>query len=461
MPTNLLPRNYKPSEEEKKAGRFQGDPTMVFDTFVVVNRHDSLHVGWPNVTLPENGRDLLAELVRNLSSLGRAEGWVACELTDETVAWNCEPSALARSGELVTVLCANPETAFGDEHYPPRPDAKKRKSGIPPGERLFDCPRWHLCLDTEIIHEKRWPNVPGSMWVSYCRQEPTPEPRPTCRQRPANATTVARFSLDGPVLPLVTETISVAEQVRKALLHWFPRVVRHRLPSLPPDATHETHPELRSPTFSGKQADEMITGSHDHAYFLPADEDDDGRIDHVTVFASIGFTRDELAALDRLRQLKFGDTELRLLLVGLGRPEDFRCRLFGPAQVWESATPFVVTRHVKERGQKKDPPDCQGIEGRPVFARLVLGEDLSRWIGRQPNPIEPPQVETLEAICTGKGRRARVLEFRRARQGRRGDDGFRRATGAYRLTFQEPVSGPICIGHAAHYGLGLFVARES
>jgi CRISPR-associated protein Csb2 len=30
---------------------------------------------------------------------------------------------------------------------------------------------------------------------------------------------------------------------------------------------------------------------------------------------------------------------------------------------------------------------------------------------------------------------------------------------AIRLVFAEPVTGPICLGYASHFGLGLFVAE--
>ena len=29
---------------------------------------------------------------------------------------------------------------------------------------------------------------------------------------------------------------------------------------------------------------------------------------------------------------------------------------------------------------------------------------------------------------------------------------------ALRLTFPEPISGPLCLGHSSHFGLGLFAA---
>jgi hypothetical protein len=62
-------------------------------------------------------------------------------------------------------------------------------------------------------------------------------------------------------------------------------VVRRRL-GLPDDTKWQTHPEMRSQTFSGKDGGGKIEGSHDHAYFLPTDEDYDGRIDHLTLVAS-------------------------------------------------------------------------------------------------------------------------------------------------------------------------------
>jgi len=225
---------------------------------------------------------------------------------------------------------------------------------------------------------------------------------------------------------------------------------------LPDDAKWQAHPELRSQTFSGKDGGGKIEGSHDHAYFLPTDEDDDGRIDHLTVVATKGFLPDETAALDALRRLSIAEADLRLQLVGLGAPGDFRSRLFGPWKVWRSATPFVVTRHVKTRGQKRDAAECRGIEGRAAFARLVLDEELRRWLGRREAGESAPEVSPLTRDRTG--RQPGVLEFRRSRPSKPGDDGFRRAAGEFALTFQTPVAGPICLGHASHFGLGLFLA---
>ena len=211
--------------------------------------------------------------------------------------------------------------------------------------------------------------------------------------------------------------------------------------------------------FSGKDEDREHLKSHDHAFFLPTAENAAGRIDHLTVYAEGGFGPDEVAALDAFRQLRFGDGDgLRLMLVGLGRPADFRCSLFESARTWESATPFVVSRHVKKRGQKKDPPECHGLQGRPAFAARVLHEELERLRQRRPELAAAGAIHVAGLEQIGGGVKFRPLAFRRAR-GKAGDDGMRRQTAAFAVTFPCEVAGPICLGHAMHFGLGLFLPR--
>jgi CRISPR-associated protein Csb2 len=118
-----------------------------------------------------------------------------------------------------------------------------------------------------------------------------------------------------------------------------------------------------------------------------------------------------------------------------------------------------ITRHPKKRGQKKDPPDCHGLAGRPHFAGRVLGEECRRWLQRQPSlaDADPPTYTPL--VDVGRTRPFRPLQFRRRRR-KPGDDGARRATAMFRVEFDRAVAGPLCLGHAAHFGLGLFVPAE-
>jgi CRISPR-associated protein Csb2 len=55
--------------------------------------------------------------------------------------------------------------------------------------------------------------------------------------------------------------------------------------------------------------------------------------------------------------------------------------------------------------------------------------------------------------------RWRTIQFKRFRR-KRGDDGGRRLAGAFRLTFPDPVRGPIALGWSSHFGMGLFLPVE-
>jgi CRISPR-associated protein Csb2 len=444
------------------------DRTLIFDTFVTVGRHDPLFMGWSDVEMSTEDREVLAKLLGNLSSFGRAEGWVLAELLDGTVELPLGPSE-SRDPNPVPVLCPDPSTAFGDEHYPTLDPKKLANGKVNPSDFLFNCPRWHLCLDTETIHTKKWPTVPGTKWQTYTRppEASATKPKPLHRQKPI----IGRYALDAPVLPLVEDTLPLAEQVRRHLMGRYKRARQQREygREIPPDAE-----EFVSTTFSGKDADGRPLAGHRHAFYLPTDEDGDGRLDHVTVVAEAGFDVDEVRALDWLRSLRWGEGEpLRLLLVGLGSARELRVPFLEESTVWVSATPFLATRYPKPRGRKRDPRELLQPSARLAFAGRVLAEELERLrqrrgalaphpSARAPAAVELPEVVRIEALPEQAlgARRVRPWAFQRGRR-KPGDDGRRRAHGAFRIEFARPTPGPICLGHACHFGLGLFVPESS
>lgn len=268
-------------------------------------------------------------------------------------------------------------------------------------------------------------------------------------ERPSQFT-IARFSLTGPLNPSVTDTLPLAEAVRSTLMAIYQRRLH-----LQKHGTADKPYQERffSQTFSGKDAAGRPLRGHAHAYYLPADEDGDGRLDHLTIVAEQGFTSEEVGVLDRLRQVWLGeDTPLRLLLVGLGSEGDFRSLLFAKAATWVSATPFLATRYPKLRGGKRDRPEHYATPRE--FAAHVLSQELERLRQRRPGLPRILAIEPLEGL--GRLTRFRPIQFQRFRH-KRGDDGGRRPTGAFRLVFESPVSGPLCLGHSCHFGLGLFV----
>ncbi len=291
------------------------------------------------------------------------------------------------------------------------------------------------------------PNTTNRKRVNYTRPHEfngmPAEVKPTDRPKP----TIVRFLLDGPVLPLVTDTLAVAEAFRTALMGQFQRSCHRQKYG---HARKPYQERFWSEVLSGKDADGQSLQQHRHAFYLPTAEGSDPRwITHVTVAAGGGFGPSEVAACNALRRLETEDEspELRVQLVGLGNRQDFHARLLDEACVWVSATPFVVTRFPKKRGTKRDRPEDYASPG--AFVRHVLRQELQR------RSDLPPLASIVEEEFLGvPGLRA--MQFRRSRK-KQGDDGGRRPTGVFRLTFTAPVAGPLCLGHSSHFGLGLFL----
>lgn len=440
-------RHYMPLGKKSPKEIEGGGTTLVFDTFASVNRDDSLYIGWPEAELEPKDQNVLHMLLGNLSSLGRAESWVHAKITDAPIKL---PLGVAADDDPnpIPVFCPDPATVFSDTHYPTFDPKKLAKNAVNPTEFLFDCPRWHLCLDTETIHKERWPTVPGAKWVNYARVSEGAAPRVKRAARPRPDPIVARFMLDGPVLPLVTDTVRVAEAFRAALMGRF-RVWCENHPELSDSFRREDGNTYASDIFSGKDARGERRPGHGHAHYFPTSEGDDPRrITHVTVYAPRGFRRGEQSALTRMNSLKRREEDsLRVQLVGLGKPRDFNATVFKRSRVWESVTPFVPHRHLKRRGTQRDTPNLVGPNPIAAFVELTLKELIAH--AGQVQPL-------ITSITSGPGS-PRPRDFHRARS-RKNDDGMLRPFGWFRLVFPEPVDGPLCFGYGCHFGLGLFKA---
>ncbi len=453
------------------------DRTLVFDAFVALNPNESAVVAaWPDATLNDAQRDLLWRVLTNLNFLGRAESWCQARmLTDDEAASALEDGdrhhatpidphpdphadpAERRDLELVRTLCPDPATAFGDEHVTEIQTTTQVRRAV------YD-PNWHLCMETLRLHKQKWSDPPGSMWVTYTRPRDCFEVRPMMRWAPRRTRTlesrpqIARFALDSAVLPLVTDTLPIAEAARRALMSLYGR--------------QNQHDSGRSPTFAGKDECGTPLAGHRHAYFLPTDEDDDGRLDHLSVYAADGFSVGEVRAMESLREIRrFGDRSerppLRVLLLGTRSAGEQASVPLGPSRVWISATPYLVTRHARTRGPHRvdlrDRASCEAFFRADILAQLRSSRpDLSVLLGDV--RIEPLYGEhgrfMLPVGPVGTcSRSLRPLQFRRFRS-KAADDGGRRMAGAFRLTFPEPVRGPIALGHSSHFGMGLFAGSS-
>ncbi len=431
-------RHYMPTRDgptEKK--------TLVFDAFARIDPEEELVMLWAGVTLLDEERAHLAYLLERLGYLGRAESWVEGRLLEE---WqgvpNCSPlDGLDRgtAGDfetlsLPTALGPDAYRAWRDEQIALRNLDRSNlnkgdtalKATLP--EDLIDA----LRLDSGDVRAQGWSRHPGLEFVRYAR--PSGALRSGTNSRPpgdGKRMTTVRLILKGkPVvskgspLPRIEDAIKIGEVVRKAVMHSADRVAGED-GDVPP-------------VLSGHGMGDG--NSHGHAFYLPEDDDGDGRIDHVLVHVEDGLDEVALAALARVRKIWLDrGQEWGMLFETSGSRESMADHPYlTPSRRWISVTPYLHPWYRKK-----------GFEIEDQVRREC---HLRGW--------PEPTVERIETLSI-RGKHRRPVHFHRFRS-----RGSRRAAqpdtkGSFlSLTFPEPVPGPIALGHGCHFGLGIFRATE-
>jgi CRISPR-associated protein Csb2 len=236
--------------------------------------------------------------------------------------------------------------------------------------------------------------------------------------------TIARYALNSTVLPLAQDALPFAEQVRRSL-------IRNRV-----DTSH-------SEAITGKTADGVPLAGHLHAHYLATDEDHDGRLDHVTIYAPRGFEAGDVEALGRVTCIfrQGNRPEVRMVLTGLGGREELAdAALFAKSRRWRSVTPFALPRFANRGG------------GKPPRPRDLPEAQLARELRSRGLP-EPVSIKRIEGYAAGERPLVRWLEFYTRRY--KGDEGHGLA--GFEIELAEEVAGPLALGFACHFGLGLFL----
>ena len=433
-----------------KDGREQ--TTLVFDTWANVGQ-DALLIHWP-CQLDAEESELLRQLVAMLSYLGRSESWVEAQLTDDHSAeWNavpCQEGALRGPGwEQVSLMAAIPPEeylAWRAQHVPetsPLPAKKSRgtkktkleKEGPYPTD-LLSC----LTKNTAWWKGHGWSQPPGSQRVLYWRRSDALQVAVPTAPRRASAHTVTTMLLaittasgNRSALPPVTRTLPQAELFHRAIIGRLGN--GHR---------------VNCPELTGKdEFDRPLHDHHEHAHTIPVDLDGDGHLDHIIIYAAMGLREAAQRAIRSVNRTwtKGGAGDLQIALVGSGdldmlrrlpSPLDRALKEFvGPSEgsrIWDSATPFILPKSLDRRSK-----------------RTIQGQVNSELACRGFPTVE--KVEVVAELTT------RLRHFvRRRRHGKappKCDMGY-----GMRLTFAEPVKGPILLGYASHYGLGRFRAVD-
>lgn len=466
-------RHYMP----KYRSALDGKTDRVIDAFVAIDSAEAVVVHWPNVELDENKRLLLRELLTNLNYFGRAESWVEARLVDE---WLGRPNAMPVNGggndigvetlPLLTPMYYQDYAAWREQWVESARNGlleEKRRNAEEKGkdlERIRLTPKESFKLeqslggtlfdamlaDTGDLRTAGWNRPPGSRWVDYTRPSDCFTIRPTVRKsRKRHTPTVARFALasesvQADVRPRLLDALYLADNMRKALMGLSGRE-NNGVPSM---------------TFSGKADDGQPLKGHQHGFFLPVDDDKDGRVEGIIVYAPRGFSELDQAAMGWLRKLwqHGGRPGLFPVLVGMGSAEDFGgveakkglSPALAQACIWESRTPFVLTRHpkVRKNGQPKLREDGTWIDGPEDQLRAEM---VRRGL---------PQPQSIERLDHTESRGKKVFwrSFARIRQS--GSGAYAGGGYGFRVVFAKPVRGPIALGYGCHFGLGMFLATS-
>jgi CRISPR-associated protein Csb2 len=380
-----------------------------FDTFVSLNPKDEIIWIWQDASLEESDSAKLSKLLRNLGTFGRSESWCEVELVENlSEPANSQPVSNGKfvSGkDTIRLLLPNEK-----------------------GEKLIEI----LKIETSKMRKDKQLEPNGSLWVTYERDSKILTPRRISPKRRSESKqiTVARFVLSSNVLPLATSAMPFAETARFAV-------------------SQNRAGNSFSKAFIGKEWNEDLQKwqplkGHEHAHFFATDEDRDGHLDHLTIYAPCGFNPDDLEALGQIRSVKRPKNlpSTKLVLIGLGKKEDFqKIPIFKKSKTWRSVTPFSLP-NFPNRGGGKPPRPKDLPEGQLI--KELKSRDL-------PAPV---RIERIDGYETEKRPMMRWLEFHaeRLRKDMRGKGLY-----GFEIEFEKEVEGVIAVGFGCHFGLGLFL----
>lgn len=374
-----------------------GATDRVLDAFRSVAPADELRVWWP-VDIEDASREALGLVVGGLGHLGRSESICRAVLID------AKPPGPLDAVPVHAMADWSRVADVSEAHDP------AILLGLAPDSGL-------RAIETSVaeLRRSRLLTPPGARPIEYVvRHSGQPAVTPPARSR--ERLTLACFRLSGGGRPGIREAVSVGNATRAALQHHYGR----------------RHDGRSSSVFSGRTDGAIRRDQHQHAHYLAFPEGA-ARIDHLLIWAPGGFDPGDVAALSDLRELHGRDMPkpLPVALTALGHPETLTLpRMLGPSRVWQSLTPFGLTRHPKRRGG-------QVIDG--------PADQLRRELALRGCFPEPEAVELV---------RGSWLQFRRARPGASRLEAPN-AVGL-RVVFAEEVGGPIALGALSHFGLGVF-----
>ena len=240
---------------------------------------------------------------------------------------------------------------------------------------------------------------------------------------PAQLPDVAYYAVIGR-RPPVTDTVTIAGMMRDAVMSKAGRIHGGRL----------------SPYLSGHDnKGKPLCDNHAQAHWLPVDNDRDGLIDHVAVYARYGIepsTRSAFATLTKIYDRNGNSARVRF--AGFHRRADLagRCILFKGGTRWVTATPYFAPWHKKKN--------------------YGTADQVKKEAAMQKRKVVHVSAASTPAIPTGGGATS-IASFESTRRGKAPINNGCHV--AIRLARRE--DGPILLGANSHFGLGMFVPTDA
>jgi CRISPR-associated protein Csb2 len=456
-------RHYMPvrsGRSEKKA--------KVFDSFIrFASPHDSIRIKF-DVELTDEESFELQQLVEGLAYLGRAESWVEARLIppsdverDESIRWvRLADDSDRRRVRLLAPLGADDYTTWRERevakaHAIAERDleasasqrGKKvtpaaRKKALSKAESVFPASVVDsLQRDNVVWQSEGWPRPPGSCWVDYAIPDGLLETPPLLTVAPSpryERPTTILLSVDGEgkrgtLRPRMKRALPLMELLHSEAVRYAGKLGLGHVPEL-----------------TGTESDGTpLGGPHRHAHWLPMSLTQSGTIDHVLVYAPGGFSPSALRAISSIRwAYAKGISALSVNMVGCGSMDDVRQQLLGSTSLsadslsivnesvsWCTATPMVLRKFLHRRGKKT-------VEGqvREELSERGFPDPISIGIWTQQRLVE----HNLKGFVLRRGLKKRQPPAERS--------------WGISITFDRPILGPISLGYASHYGLGMLKA---
>jgi len=447
-------RHYMPTRKGSGETR-----TLVFDAFARVPPEEGLVMVWPDLDLEGPDRARLSLMLTRMGYLGRAESWVEAELLDAD--WdeevNCWPAvdsddpwqahAGHRKQERVSLPAPVEPARYKEwrEHEVVARNLDRSGLGVRDRRLLATLPEFlidSLRLDSSEVRAQGWSRHPGMRFVDYLRPADTfdaPSAPRTARTIHPRVTTVRLILRGKPViprgvpLPRIEDAIRIGEVVRAAAMSRAERLTGDR----------EDEGGIPSVLSGHGMGEENV---HEHAFYLPEDEDGDGYIDHILIHAEAGLdwrAVDALAAVDRI--WLDSDHEWRVTFdaagcadivdeerwTGEALSDDLYLR---KSASWVSVTPYL----------------------HPWYRKKNFGIEDQIWRECRERGLPEPQLERRESITVRERERRPVHFYRFRTRGRRRSSQPDKQGSFWRLSFPDPVAGPLALGFGCHFGLGMF-----